>query len=742
MSNPIVKPPAFMICPISQEVFIDPVMSPRGNYYEKAAITKWLRDGHRTSPMTNQPLNEKQLAPNLAMRKVVKHWQKQNKPIVEVAAESKNEVASPLSLSKVVQWPSNNGGGTVVEITTPSFCAPTKRLLVLVIDTSYSMQADATKPTNSGEVDGFSCLDIVKHASTSVVATLPNDAYVAIVKFSNDAHIIQHATLLDYSGRLEVSQSIARLQPDGNTNIYDGVYKGYTLADRFLREFGENALANVMLLTDGVPNRHPVGQTETQATTRLIKNNSTLRRAPLQVFGFGPGTELGLCTALADIGGGSFSYVSSADMVGNVFVRRVAQFLTTVATNVTVKIGNGPSASHKLGVVHGGQSRTLVVPHKAVDGVLTFHYGTGDDVQVVPITDANESNNKREDDAMSRLALVSVLNQMIQAFGRLDAQEALRKGAVNINDIRDLDNVMGQLKTAVSQDDYWQSWGLFYVQSLLHAHLACVASNFKDQSVVRYQFPEFDEIVSRGDEAFAKLPPPFASNAARARQSGRRVVDVDDMSCYNDVDAGCWTLDTPVVLSPVRTVRAGDVKVNDVVRTPNGCVAFVLFIVESTVSQDVLVDLGDNVVVTQYHPVRPYRNSGSQSQRQGGWVRPAELEPLGRNKWRQFEEDKVEDEQEEETKQTRVPVVTFMLGPVLEGNDGGHVEHVVRLGRRGEIDALTLGHGREDVIAKHALFGDGVRLMQEFTDHADANGRVQTTGVVRRGKDAIAYNYA
>lgn len=43
------------VCPITQEPFIDPVISPNGRVYERASIEQWVRE-HETDPFTREPL--------------------------------------------------------------------------------------------------------------------------------------------------------------------------------------------------------------------------------------------------------------------------------------------------------------------------------------------------------------------------------------------------------------------------------------------------------------------------------------------------------------------------------------------------------------------------------------------------------------------------------------------------------------------------------------------------------------
>jgi hypothetical protein len=52
-----------LVCPITLELMVDPVVASDGRTYERAAIEEWL-GGHSTSPLTNLELASKELRPN------------------------------------------------------------------------------------------------------------------------------------------------------------------------------------------------------------------------------------------------------------------------------------------------------------------------------------------------------------------------------------------------------------------------------------------------------------------------------------------------------------------------------------------------------------------------------------------------------------------------------------------------------------------------------------------------------
>jgi len=66
----IEKVPAEMVCPITMEVMSDPVIAMDGHTYERSAIVDWL-SRRETSPKTNEPLPNKVLVPNHAIRAMI-----------------------------------------------------------------------------------------------------------------------------------------------------------------------------------------------------------------------------------------------------------------------------------------------------------------------------------------------------------------------------------------------------------------------------------------------------------------------------------------------------------------------------------------------------------------------------------------------------------------------------------------------------------------------------------------------
>jgi hypothetical protein len=72
--------PEHFICPISGEIFIDPVFASDGQTYEREDIAKWIRQNgyNATSPLTGIKLRSTVLTPNHSMKSQIAAWQQKN----------------------------------------------------------------------------------------------------------------------------------------------------------------------------------------------------------------------------------------------------------------------------------------------------------------------------------------------------------------------------------------------------------------------------------------------------------------------------------------------------------------------------------------------------------------------------------------------------------------------------------------------------------------------------------------
>ena len=75
------------------ELMRDPVTCTDGHSYERANISRWLNEGHNTSPITGNPLQSNLLIPNHALRNAIEDWEDE---------QAKRRLARPPSLSSPI----------------------------------------------------------------------------------------------------------------------------------------------------------------------------------------------------------------------------------------------------------------------------------------------------------------------------------------------------------------------------------------------------------------------------------------------------------------------------------------------------------------------------------------------------------------------------------------------------------------------------------------------------------------
>ncbi|KAL0682454.1 hypothetical protein Bca4012_049301 [Brassica carinata] len=71
------QPPSHFICPLLKDVMKDPCIAADGYTYDRKAIEKWMED-HRSSPVTDSPLENMTLLPNHTLHAAIVDWCRRN----------------------------------------------------------------------------------------------------------------------------------------------------------------------------------------------------------------------------------------------------------------------------------------------------------------------------------------------------------------------------------------------------------------------------------------------------------------------------------------------------------------------------------------------------------------------------------------------------------------------------------------------------------------------------------------
>eukprot|EP01084_Bolivina_argentea_P012647 23663_1 len=174
------------------------------------------------------------------------------------------------------------------------------------------MQLSAAVQEEDGSIkndDGFSRLDLVKHSIKTVIHCLNKDDRFSIVAFSNKARKCYDLNYMTQNGMQSAINALEQLEPDGSTNIWDGLRVGMDTL-RIKQKTGR--LCAIMLLTDGQPNEIPPKGHIYELEKYIDTTNFT---AQINTFGFGYDLDSELLHEIAVYGNGTFAFIPDSLIV-------------------------------------------------------------------------------------------------------------------------------------------------------------------------------------------------------------------------------------------------------------------------------------------------------------------------------------------------------------------------------------------------------------------------------------------
>jgi Ca-activated chloride channel homolog len=191
--------------------------------------------------------------------------------------------------------------------------------LALVIDRSGSMDAPEKMP-------------YLKRSLRVFLQSLAANDVVSIVAYSTEPEVIVRAREVGDGGWID--QAIARLEPDGSTDLHGGLMLGFREVDR---GFDVRRNNRVILLTDGIAN---VGVTDPD---RIAADAQEYNRRGIHLSTIGLGREFNdaLLSRLAIQGQGAYHYIDSAEEMDKVFRKDVLGLVQKAAGDLSVQFRPG-----------------------------------------------------------------------------------------------------------------------------------------------------------------------------------------------------------------------------------------------------------------------------------------------------------------------------------------------------------------------------------------------------------------
>lgn len=653
-------------CPITQEPMIDPVSGSDGQTYERSAIIRSL-NLKAESPITRQPMTISELTVNYSIKTLCDKYHNGDFGTLN---RNQSKVSNlDLSLDNQISLSTSNEFGMIeFKIKDNNGDQLVGSDLVLVLDHSGSTNQPVEAQDSEGNKieNGYSILDILKHASKMIVKTLKKDLHNRICIIIYDHQVEQLTDLLIPTdvNMTTLFTKIESINPGGQTNLWGGLETAIAVLDNREDKTRNGA---IMLLTDGLPNVRPSrGEVETLKKLRRKKNFTS----PIYTFGFGYNLEKDLLYELSKNGNGGNGHIPDGGLVASVFANFTATILTTVALNLQlhIKCKEGDISddfivgdynnfydskqgyyTFDIGTVQLQQNRHLIFRNidkiSDLDFSYTYKIG-GASLKYEPFKIVNDkissvNNNMLLNSQFNRCFMVECIRQMInfrkcgekdQAVSLLNrlhkklidsnCNDKLTKGL--IENLIGSASTFGQVKLAIENDSYFSRWGEFYLDQLSRSLNQEMKPNFKD-SATCFGGEVFDDIVDYASDIFDSLPPPTPSLIHKINRSNYNYsqnysslssssilppTPASRMNVYNDPRGGCFDNNSLIKLANGESKSLKDIKQCDLVlafdQEGNKTSTSVICKLERflTNKEREMVILPSGLKVTPFHPIR------------------------------------------------------------------------------------------------------------------------------------------
>lgn len=620
-------------CPITCEIMKDPVTTPCGNTYERVAIEEWLST-NCVEPLTKKFLTKDKLIPNRALKDMYDNYMANiNKSDDTVLAFE--SIREPLKLEVM-----ENNRDLLITINSPEIANESEEDLhdiVLCLDVSGSMGNSAD--TKGIENTGLSILDILKHGVKTIINTCTSKNRIGIVTFSSEGIIRCPLITVNESGKNQLNQILEIINPDGMTNLYDGIIKSWSLIESRDRK---NVKSTIIVFTDGEPNQDPPRGYIPQL--KLIKEkNKGKYQCDINIYTFGNNVNSQLSNQISKETGGTYGYMPDASFIGDLLVHKLAAIRSCRAKNSILKIDidgiksfnindsieyiktSNTSIQINVGDILYGQNKNYVLSYETesesdkpnIFVSLEYNEDNSDNPIVIEnenVIELNDTNNNIMYNKIRQefVGLVSIIINYCDCNDFVSASNTFLNFKINHNGdtrlIKMQEDLNGQIKMAFSSQ-YYGKWGRHYLLSILRAYQLELCNNFKDQGIQHFSSKLFEKIVDRADDIFTKMPPPKPSRnivVDNNRGFGRLIHPVNMSTFSSRYNDSCFHGESIIVMGNNTKKKISEIKKGDILMLANGKTDLVECIVKTTFDQNYenLVKINNELYITPYHPVK------------------------------------------------------------------------------------------------------------------------------------------
>jgi Mg-chelatase subunit ChlD len=574
-------------CPITYEIMRDPVIGPDGQTYERSAIESWLKTNDK-SPLTKQIMKISDLRPNIALRNTIQQYLVQNSSIPKT-----KQLVPVETIGRNINIESGFTSDLMLMVRLNANVKPERKpsAFAFIIDVSGSMDSDASTQSTTGESDGLSRLDLVKHAVRTVIEVLDSKDMISIITFSDEAKLRLDFCSMTPEGKESAIQIVNSLKTENTTNIWDGLRVGLLNISK-IKNLDMNI--GLVLLTDGEPSvskNPPRGIVPTLEST--LESMALAQSFTINTFGFGYSLDSNLLDQIAKCGYGTYGYIPDSSMVGTIFVNYLSNVLSTYLSNskIIIETKDKVLISENIGSISLDKPRELLynldeyyddikislfvgsqlISSQEINFTRILGGGNRCDVSIGSIvrekiySKINQLINK----AVATKSVDEAKRELIELYGNIKMiQDDANPNVEIANYLLDWEssneNIGGQIKAAFSRQDWFDKWGKHFIRSIMNAYKNQQCNNFKDPGVQNFAGDLFKQIRTQADSAFVMLPPPTPSLRRIYRSANYSSAPVN-MSTYYDRGGSCYDGNGIVKMGSGLTKKVKDLVKGDVV---------------------------------------------------------------------------------------------------------------------------------------------------------------------------------
>ncbi|XP_044952640.1 E3 ubiquitin-protein ligase WAV3-like [Hordeum vulgare subsp. vulgare] len=249
-------------------------------------------------------------------------------------------------------------------------------------------------PTSRAPVDLVTLLDVsgsmagtklalLKRAMGFVIQHLGPSDRLSVIAFSSTARRLFHLRRMSHSGRQQALQAVNSLGAGGGTNIADALKKAAkVIEDRSYK----NPVCSIILLSDGQDTYNISSNVRgTRPDYRSLVPSSILNHAvgivPVHGFGFGADHDSDALHSIAEVSGGTFSFIEDEGVIQDAFAQCIGGLLSVVVQDMRltvqcvhtgVQLRSIKSGSYLSKVAGDGRNGSIDVGHLYADEERDF----------------------------------------------------------------------------------------------------------------------------------------------------------------------------------------------------------------------------------------------------------------------------------------------------------------------------------------------------------------------------------